>query len=185
MSGFGTPLGITEEDVQDRINESAHIIIDQDSDTYVSVETTPGSDEDTISFVVRGELVATLTDGSLRIIDNDSPDSFPRLLFQSTDPGGNFSQIGHINGGLFLSASRADSLGAPLTADVIIRDDEQILLRFYPDTRDDGFTDRALHGASNDGLLNQSRILVPGQVCLLYTSPSPRDRQKSRMPSSA
>ena len=23
------------------------------------------------------------------------------------------------------------------------------------------------------------------QVCLLYTSPSPRDRQKSRMPSSA
>ena len=24
-----------------------------------------------------------------------------------------------------------------------------------------------------------------GQTCLLYTSPSPRDRQKSRMPSSA
>ena len=26
---------------------------------------------------------------------------------------------------------------------------------------------------------------VPYQVCLLYTSPSPRDRQRSRMPSSA
>ena len=25
----------------------------------------------------------------------------------------------------------------------------------------------------------------PAEVCLLYTSPSPRDRQKSRMPSSA
>ena len=25
----------------------------------------------------------------------------------------------------------------------------------------------------------------PRRVCLLYTSPSPRDRQKSRMPSSA
>ena len=25
----------------------------------------------------------------------------------------------------------------------------------------------------------------PGKGCLLYTSPSPRDRQKSRMPSSA
>ena len=25
----------------------------------------------------------------------------------------------------------------------------------------------------------------PKQICLLYTSPSPRDRQKSRMPSSA
>ena len=27
--------------------------------------------------------------------------------------------------------------------------------------------------------------LVENNVCLLYTSPSPRDRQKSRMPSSA
>ena len=29
------------------------------------------------------------------------------------------------------------------------------------------------------------RVLVRTQACLLYTSPSPRDRQKSRMPSSA
>ena len=28
-------------------------------------------------------------------------------------------------------------------------------------------------------------LLVPWKTCLLYTSPSPRDRQKSRMPSSA
>ena len=28
-------------------------------------------------------------------------------------------------------------------------------------------------------------ILYPTDTCLLYTSPSPRDRQKSRMPSSA
>ena len=28
-------------------------------------------------------------------------------------------------------------------------------------------------------------ISARGQICLLYTSPSPRDRQKSRMPSSA
>ena len=27
--------------------------------------------------------------------------------------------------------------------------------------------------------------VAPAQACLLYTSPSPRDRQKSRMPSSA
>ena len=27
--------------------------------------------------------------------------------------------------------------------------------------------------------------VVPGEVCLLYTSPSPRDRTRSRMPSSA
>ena len=28
-------------------------------------------------------------------------------------------------------------------------------------------------------------LVLPPVVCLLYTSPSPRDRQKSRMPSSA
>ena len=28
-------------------------------------------------------------------------------------------------------------------------------------------------------------IATCGETCLLYTSPSPRDRQKSRMPSSA
>ena len=27
--------------------------------------------------------------------------------------------------------------------------------------------------------------MIPFSICLLYTSPSPRDRQKSRMPSSA
>ena len=31
----------------------------------------------------------------------------------------------------------------------------------------------------------QTRALMRGSACLLYTSPSPRDRQKSRMPSSA
>ena len=39
--------------------------------------------------------------------------------------------------------------------------------------------------------LTEPRLLVPStihgisEICLLYTSPSPRDRQKSRMPSSA
>ena len=28
-------------------------------------------------------------------------------------------------------------------------------------------------------------LLDPDEICLLYTSPSPRDRQKARMPSSA
>ena len=34
-------------------------------------------------------------------------------------------------------------------------------------------------------LNNNGEFLSPDNVCLLYTSPSPRDRQKSRMPSSA
>ena len=33
--------------------------------------------------------------------------------------------------------------------------------------------------------LNLNEAIFQGKLCLLYTSPSPRDRQKSRMPSSA
>ena len=32
---------------------------------------------------------------------------------------------------------------------------------------------------------DSSTVVVPGLLCLLYTSPSPRDRTRSRMPSSA
>ena len=37
-----------------------------------------------------------------------------------------------------------------------------------------------LHQTLGDGV-----VAGQGTICLLYTSPSPRDRQKSRMPSSA
>ena len=46
-----------------------------------------------------------------------------------------------------------------------------------------GLTPDKLEHAKSDAL-----IMHPGPMnrgCLLYTSPSPRDRQKSRMPSSA
>ena len=50
---------------------------------------------------------------------------------------------------------------------------------------------RALHverlvgGAFDDAPLFVEDFHGQGMACLLYTSPSPRDRQKSRMPSSA
>mgnify|MGYP003324554923 CR=1 FL=1 len=34
-------------------------------------------------------------------------------------------------------------------------------------------------------IFKKDKEIVLAAVCLLYTSPSPRDRQKSRMPSSA
>ena len=37
-----------------------------------------------------------------------------------------------------------------------------------------------------EGMHGYAKTVVHGtKICLLYTSPSPRDRQKSRMPSSA
>ena len=41
-----------------------------------------------------------------------------------------------------------------------------------------------INGGSSDWL-NLPSDIYAGKTCLLYTSPSPRDRQKSRMPSSA
>ena len=50
-------------------------------------------------------------------------------------------------------------------------------------------------GSSNNGRDSAGRRLgvkksggqavIPGNICLLYTSPSPRDKRQSRMPSSA
>ena len=45
------------------------------------------------------------------------------------------------------------------------------------------------HGIQPDGQMPSDKTIGGGDdafnTCLLYTSPSPRDRQKSRMPSSA
>ena len=43
----------------------------------------------------------------------------------------------------------------------------------------------ALTGPFVGGLVPATLALVLARDCLLYTSPSPRDRQKTRMPSSA
>ena len=47
-----------------------------------------------------------------------------------------------------------------------------------------GDEDNSVEAAENVTSLQSIRSLKP-DACLLYTSPSPRDRQKSRMPSSA
>ena len=46
---------------------------------------------------------------------------------------------------------------------------------------------RLLHASIEDILVVDGDIVMSAlfETCLLYTSPSPRDRQKSRMPSSA
>ena len=49
--------------------------------------------------------------------------------------------------------------------------------------------DDFLNSSSSDGMSTHRLYAFPlngeNNICLLYTSPSPRDRQKSRMPSSA
>ena len=45
--------------------------------------------------------------------------------------------------------------------------------------------DPKVPGYTPSGLVNTNKEAAHAMTCLLYTSPSPRDRQKSRMPSSA
>ena len=77
-------------------------------------------------------------------------------------------------------ASRTDlvnyckrQLGAPVLEINIA--DEQV-----DDLVDDAL--QIFHERDYDGL---TQTFLKYKICLLYTSPSPRDRQKSRMPSSA
>ena len=47
------------------------------------------------------------------------------------------------------------------------------------------YYDTCLNSAATFIIINKKTDVPDGKTCLLYTSPSPRDRQKSRMPSSA
>ena len=66
-----------------------------------------------------------------------------------------------------------------LPSDIIKRDKTLLAVMGSPDLRQiDG-----LGGA--EPVKSKVAIIDKSKDCLLYTSPSPRDRQKSRMPSSA
>ena len=49
----------------------------------------------------------------------------------------------------------------------------------------EGYESRVVEAAVEAVNLGIAKIILVGNVCLLYTSPSPRDRTRSRMPSSA
>ena len=97
----------------------------------------------------------------------------------------------------FVSLTTFRRTGEPVSTPVwVVRDGDELLVT-TPD--DSGKVKRLRHTArvelrpcSRSGSVPDDAVPVPGdarlvtdRACLLYTSPSPRDRQKSRMPSSA
>ena len=91
-------------------------------------------------------------------IDPKEKEKFNKIAEEWWDPSGKFAPLHKIN---------------PLRANYIA---ERTELK----------NKQILDVACGGGLLAEALSLRGGNLsCLLYTSPSPRDRQKSRMPSSA
>eukprot|EP00656_Telonema_subtile_P034075 TRINITY_DN38204_c0_g1_i2.p1 TRINITY_DN38204_c0_g1~~TRINITY_DN38204_c0_g1_i2.p1 ORF type:complete len:164 (-),score=31.02 TRINITY_DN38204_c0_g1_i2:25-516(-) len=80
--------------------------------------------------------------------------------------------FGTVNGDIHSDLASLHGVQAPIS--------EPSLLLFYNGSRVE--TDVDLNTADASGL---ARHVVTYHTCLLYTSPSPRDRTRSRMPSSA
>ena len=96
-----------------------------------------------------------------------------------------------ISSGTQKSAKAAlNSLSGVFSDSVKDLNDQLINLRLFVEAAID-FPEEELDFLSDEKLINQIQICdqsfrrIHGKTCLLYTSPSPRDRQKSRMPSSA
>ena len=72
-------------------------------------------------------------------------------------------------------------------SDSLFKIDESLIEKLNSEDQDDEFTDQLVE--SLRVILKEEfqyiREFALSEICLLYTSPSPRDRQKSRMPSSA
>ena len=81
----------------------------------------------------------------------------------------------------------------------LVSDLKREICQAYNVLNDDGEADRGLFLINPEGVVMHTTVnkapvgrnvdetlrILQGYHCLLYTSPSPRDRQKSRMPSSA
>ena len=66
-----------------------------------------------------------------------------------------------------------------------LSDDLAYARTFYPGSEVERYLNQLIAGYQTDINSRPVRKNKPIWYCLLYTSPSPRDRQKSRMPSSA
>ena len=82
-------------------------------------------------------------------------------------------------------ANTLTMLGLEAESPVDITQLEDIIIGEVVECKKHPNADRLKQCKVSDGKLEIPIICGAPNVCLLYTSPSPRDRQKSRMPSSA
>ena len=105
-------------------------------------------------------------------------DLFPRGEGENNDQGRSPRTRSSLGSGFVLDAS-----GIIITNNHVIADADEITVNFSDGSK----LDAELVGTDpkTDIAVLRVKPETPLNACLLYTSPSPRDRQKSRMPSSA
>ena len=62
---------------------------------------------------------------------------------------------------------------------------QQVLIELHDRLAENFLADKESGGRHKSQLENRAALMAMPKACLLYTSPSPRDRTRSRMPSSA
>ena len=138
-------------------------------------------------------LKTDLADGKVRLNTAAFYYDYKGLQYQATDPEvfeggvGNIPESEIYGAELELSALLSDSMVLEVRAAWLNTDITSDHLAL-----DNVESDKATNALLGQGIglfSNDVQIARAGQIqnvsCLLYTSPSPRDRQKSRMPSSA
>ena len=86
----------------------------------------------------------------------------------------------------YLVTGSAGFIGSALTLRLLERGDNVVGIDNHNAYYDPALKEARLARFANHTNYTHLRIdLSDNKACLLYTSPSPRDRQKSRMPSSA
>ena len=128
-------------------------------------------------FLTRDELSAHLDSGAKRVLISRNPkDSIDRYVI----PGINESSIGSADKIISTTSSTTQVLALMVKMlDANFGLERAMMTTVHAYTADQPLADAA--GVD----LRRSRSAVENIICLLYTSPSPRDRLLSRMPSSA
>ena len=128
-----------------------------------------------------GVCMFLIRQGGVELFIEDEEDNIVRLA--ELEPGALFGEIATPTGYARTASARANTNDTLLLS--ISRFDLEDLGRAFP--HDGILVQRGITFSVIDSLIATTNQLSVAQrrICLLYTSPSPRDRQKSRMPSSA
>ena len=185
------PLKTTKQIALGRVTSGYRYLSDQDDPDKRHVVSVDWQRHDLPRTAVKQDLLYTL--GSAISIfapsKNHAIDRLEHLLANGVDPGQIPSIAANWTGGLASNPAVLVDADGVVDEPELSADIEDVALTQIEARISEEFSGHGLTALVSDLLAAQGFVCeqsTPGpDGCLLYTSPSPRDRQKSRMPSSA